>query len=283
MVKPTVAEAVAALDALYPPALKEDWDAVGLVCGDPGASVGRVAFAVDPTLKAVARAIEQGADLMVVHHPLLLRPVNSVAATTFKGAVVQRLIQAGCALYTAHTNADAARQGVADTLARDLGLTGTRPLVPDVGDGSVGIGRVGRLTERMTLLGLARRLAEALPANRHGVRVAGDVDATVETVAVVGGAGDSLFDAVRASGADVYVTADLRHHPALEAREAAEFDGGGRPFLLDVSHAASEWGWLELAAARLVEALGGAAGSVVTWVDSEVADPWTARVERTDA
>jgi hypothetical protein len=65
-----------------------------------------------------------------------------------------------------------------------------------------------------------------------------------------------LFDAVRAANADVYVTADLRHHPAVEAREAADFGGGGRPYLLDVSHAASEWGWLESAARRHEAALG---------------------------
>ncbi|MDR1117768.1 MAG: Nif3-like dinuclear metal center hexameric protein [Bifidobacteriaceae bacterium] len=278
----SIAQAVAVLDSFYPPALKEDWDRVGLVCGDPDERVRRVAFAVDPTLKVADRAIKWAADLLVVHHPLLLRPVNSVAATTFKGAIVHQLIRAGCALYTAHTNADAARGGVADTLAESLRLTRTEPLVPDAEDPAVGIGRVGVLPQPERLVDLARRLADALPPNRHGVRIAGDVDALVERVAVVGGAGDSLFDAVRAAGADVYVTADLRHHPALEAREQADFAGGGRPYLLDVSHAASEWGWLEGAAQRLAAALSEAGASVVTWVIKEVADPWTARVERTD-
>jgi putative NIF3 family GTP cyclohydrolase 1 type 2 len=219
---------------------------------------------------------------MVVHHPLLLRPVNSVAATDFKGAIVHRLIRAGCALYTAHTNADAAVGGVADGLAGLLGLTGTMPLVPSALDRRVGIGRVGHLAEPLTLRELAQRLANALPANCHGVRIAGDMDATVDRVAVVGGSGDSLFDAVRACGADVYVTADLRHHPALEAREAAVFAGDGRPFLLDVSHAASEWAWLAQAARSLNERLADCGARVVTWVNQEVADPWTGRVERED-
>jgi dinuclear metal center YbgI/SA1388 family protein len=236
---------------------------------------------VDPTLKAVDQAIEWGADLLVVHHPLLLRPVNSVAATDFKGAVVHRLIRAGCALYTAHTNADAARDGVADALARAIGLTRLEPLAPNAGDGTVGIGRVGVLTAPLQLITLAQRLVDALPPNKHGVRVAGPVDALVRSVAVVGGSGDTMFDAVRAARVDAYVTADLRHHPALEAREAAEFAGGGRPYLLDVSHSASEWGWLGLAAERLAGALSDAGTRVVTWVIDEVADPWTARLERT--
>ncbi|MDR2348054.1 MAG: Nif3-like dinuclear metal center hexameric protein [Bifidobacteriaceae bacterium] len=281
--QPTVADAVRALDEFYPPALKEDWDRVGLVCGDPAAPLAKVAFAVDPTLAAAGRALDWGADLLVVHHPLLLRPVNSVAATTFKGAIVHRLISRGCALYTAHTNADAAAGGVADALAGDLGLLDTRPLAPNPEDPAVGIGRVGRLGKPEPLLELARRLAQALPPNRHGVRIAGDVGALVETVAVVGGSGDSLFDAVRAAGVDVYITADLRHHPALEAREAAEFSGGGRPYLLDVSHAASEWGWLRGAAERLADALAGTGDRLVTLVIDEVADPWTARLERTEA
>jgi dinuclear metal center YbgI/SA1388 family protein len=277
----TVGDAIATLDAFYPPRLKEDWDQIGLVCGDPAEPAGRIVFAVDPTLRAVGQALDWGADLMVVHHPLLLRPVNSVAATTFKGGIVHRLVRAGCALYTAHTNADAARLGVADTLARDLGLVETRPLAPDPLDATVGAGRVGRLPRPTTLLELAQRLAEVLPPNHHGVRVAGDTAALVETVAVVGGAGDSMFDAVRAAAADVYVTADLRHHPALEAREAADFAGAGRPFLLDVSHAASEWGWLAVAAERLAKALAETGAEVSTRVIEEVADPWTARVGRT--
>lgn len=274
---------MAALDELYPPGLKEDWDRVGLVCGDPAAPVRRVAFAVDPTLKAVRQALEWGADLLVAHHPLLLRPVSSVAATDFKGAIVHRLIKADCALYTAHTNADAAHGGVADALAAGIGLDRTRPLAPDGRDSTVGIGRVGSLADPTTLAGLARRLAQFLPPNRHGVRVAGPVEAPVATVAVVGGAGDCLFDAVRAAGVDVYVTADLRHHPALEARETAEFAGRGRPYLLDVSHAASEWAWLRRAAEQLEAALAADGARVVTWVNPEVADPWTARVERTEA
>ncbi|MDR1392621.1 MAG: Nif3-like dinuclear metal center hexameric protein [Bifidobacteriaceae bacterium] len=278
----TVGEAVGLLDSFFPPALKEDWDHVGLVCGDPAAPLRRVAWAVDPTLNVVERAIEWGADLLVVHHPLLLRGVNSVAATNFKGGIVHQLIKGDCALYTAHTNADAAIGGVAETLARKIGLRDLRPLVPAASDPQAGLGRVGHLAEPVSLLSLAQRLASLLPPNNHGVRIAGDTAALVRTAAVLPGAGDSLFDAVRAAQVDVYVTADLRHHPALEAREAADFAGSGKPYLLDVSHAASEWAWLEPAAGRLVSGLEVLGSRVETWVIREVADPWTARVGRTD-
>ena len=91
-------------------------------------------------------------------------------------------------------------------------------------------------------------------------------------VAVLGGAGDDLFDAVRASGADVYVTADLRHHPALEAREEAR---GGTPYLVDAGHWASEQVWLAVAERALRAALGERATRVETHISTVRTDPWT--------
>ncbi len=84
-------------------------------------------FAVDPTMDVIREAIDAGADLLVTHHPLMLRGVTSVAADTVKGAAVHALVQGGCAQLAAHTNADAAADGVADALAAALGLRVTAP------------------------------------------------------------------------------------------------------------------------------------------------------------
>lgn len=130
MSSPTVADAASALDDLYPPSTAESWDAVGLVCGDPEDPVARVMFAVDPTEAVAQEALAWGADLLVTHHPLLLRPVHSVAADDAKGRLLHRLIRGGCALFTAHTNADVAVDGVNDALADALGLTDRSPLRP---------------------------------------------------------------------------------------------------------------------------------------------------------
>ncbi|MEN5073537.1 Nif3-like dinuclear metal center hexameric protein [Isoptericola cucumis] len=278
---PTLGDVVAVLDELYPPATAEGWDAVGLVAGDPVAPVRKVLFAVDPVADVVDEAISWGADLVVTHHPLFLRGVHSVAATTFKGAVVHRLLAAGCALHVAHTNADAAPRGVADALADLVGIVDRRPLVAREGDDDRGIGRVGRLSGPTTLGEFARHVAEVLPATAQGVRVAGDLDAPVTTAAVVGGSGDSLFDAVREAGVDAYVTADLRHHPASELRERAAFERvhDGTPYLVDVAHFASEWPWLAYAAEDLTERLRARVpdGTVTTRVSTRGTDPWTAR------
>ena len=128
--QPTLADVLAGLADLYPTSSAMDWDAVGLVCGDPEQPVRKIMFVVDPTSAVVEEAIEWGADLLVAHHPLLLRPVSSVAATSAKGRIVHRLIRAGCALYVAHTNADIAMPGVSDALARVLGLDDLAPLNP---------------------------------------------------------------------------------------------------------------------------------------------------------
>ena len=126
----TVQNVVDALEAAYPPALAESWDQVGLVCGDPDAEVTKVAFALDCTLEVAERAVAQGAQLLVVHHPLLLRGVHSVAANTPKGKVIHTLLAGGCALFAAHTNADSARPGVSDKLAELVGITPGRPIKP---------------------------------------------------------------------------------------------------------------------------------------------------------
>ena len=283
---PTLARVVALLEARYPPATAQDWDAVGLVTGDPAAPVRKVLFAVDPVAAVIAEATAWGADLLVTHHPLLLRGVHSVAAGTLKGQAVHTLITSGCALFAAHTNADAAERGVAHALADVLGLVDCTPLEPTPGAPGTGLGRVGRLARPTTLGAFADQVAAALPQTAQGIRVAGDLDAQVSTVAVLGGSGDSLLGAARDRGVDVYVTSDLKHHAVSDAREQAALDAvrdgrpaqDGRPFLIDTAHFASEWPWLAYAAADLVHDLASQSTTVETRVSTVRTDPWTARV-----
>lgn len=375
---PVVADVIGVLEQMYDPAWARDWDAVGLVCGDLQAPVRRVLLAVDPVAVVVDEALSWHADLLVTHHPLLLRPVHGVSVQTAKGRMVHLLIRGGCALYSAHTNAAVASPGVSDALARILGLTDLEPLsadpvdpvdkivtfVPedyadklidaltaagagDVGEysrvawtsvstgtlltgtaeepgaagireevaqrrveavlprarracviaalrathpatdvafdvyemaawsGPRGVGRVGRLSGPTTLREFAMLVAEALPASHQGVRIAGDPTAEVFRVAVCGGAGDTLFDAVRDCGADVFVTADLRHHRVSEQRENA---GDGPPYLVDVAHWSSEWPWLAGVANRLQGAMEAAGMPIEVHVSAKCSDPWSFRV-----
>jgi dinuclear metal center YbgI/SA1388 family protein len=279
----TIGDVVEVFDRLYPPELAESWDAVGLVCGDPATDVRKVYFCVDVVAATVDEALAWGADLLVSHHPLLLRGVSAIPTTTPKGRTLHRLIRAGAGLFVAHTNADSADPGVSDALAARLGLQDLRPLHPrhepvenraDQGGPqlrpkgpAVGIGRIGTLAEALTAAELAALAAKVLPATPGGIRLAGDPGRIVRTVAVSGGAGDSyLGDATRA-GVDAFLTADLRHHPASEHAES------GGPALLDAAHWATEQPWLAQAAAALVSSVGTA--TVEVFVSDLVTDPWT--------
>lgn len=258
----TVGAVVAAMDAWYPPETAEAWDRVGLVVGEPTAPVRRIGLAVDCVPETVDEAIAAGADLMIVHHPLLLRGVHSVATTSYKGSLVHRLIRAGVALFVAHTNADSATPGVTDALAARLGLLDVRPMFALARHP----GRIGRLPEPLPLDELVPYVAGRLPATAVGVRAAG-APRLVTTLALAGGAGDSFLDDVVAAGVDAYLTADLRHHPA------SEHLAGGGPALLDAAHWATERPWLDALAQRLGEEFSSAVEIVVSDL---VTDVWTA-------
>jgi dinuclear metal center YbgI/SA1388 family protein len=375
-----LADVIALVEGWYPPHRAEEWDAVGLVCGDPAADVRRILLAVDPVQAVADEAVALGADLVIVHHPLFLTGVTSVAASTPKGRVVHQLLGAGTALLTAHTNADSPAGGVSEAIALALGLgdiapldadpvephdkvvafvpvpdaeavrtaiteagagavgnydsasfstpgegrfrplAGANPTIGSVGDLEVveevrveavvpralrsvvlaalraahpyeepaydvielaplvdetrGSGRIGTLAEPMTLGAFAEFAATVFPATAPGLRVAGDPDQLVRRIALCGGSGDFLLDRARSAGADVYLTSDLRHHPASESREA------GGPALVDVAHWAAESLWLPVLRDRLVAGL--AAGDdtvgVTVHVSTIPTDPWTFRV-----
>ncbi|MBC3185154.1 Nif3-like dinuclear metal center hexameric protein [Corynebacterium sp. zg-331] len=265
----TVGAVRSAVEAAYPPELAESWDRVGLICGDPQATVSTVAFALDCTQEVAERAVEMGAQMLVVHHPLLLRGVHSVAADTPKGRVLHTLMTGGVALLAAHTNADSARPGVNDCLAELVGITPGRPIKPtdptveDL-DTATGLGRIGTLPAPMPLRDFVQQVANALPVTTWGIRAAGDPDRLVHTVAVSSGAGDSFLDAVRELGVDAYVTSDLRHHPVDEYLRA------GGPAVIDTAHWASEFPWTHQAARIVAQRTG-----LRTEVIEIRTDPWT--------
>lgn len=285
-------QVVDVLETLYPLRYAEDWDAPGLIVGSLESTIETIAFAVDPTMKTIDEAISRGVDLLICHHPLFFRAVHSVAGTGPRGAIVGKLYRNGCALWVGHTNADVAYRGVAQAAADSFGLTGQRPLVPIDNHGmkhAIGMGRVGVLPEPLTLREFAQHVAAVLPHTELGIQVGGDLDAQVRTVAVLPGSGDSLFDQVRASGADVYVTSDLRHHPATDALEQARYEaycrscgiqiGAGdarpRPALISTPHSAIESLWFRYAIEDVPAAVAQATSSTPGALQLAVAtDPW---------
>lgn len=263
----TLREVNEVIERLWPLSGAEEWDAPGLLVGDPAQPVEHILLAVDAVQATIDEVLARPAGLLLVHHPLLMRGISSVAEDRYKGALIARLIRGGAGLVAAHTNADVVRDGTSDVIATRLGLRDVVPIVP-ASDGTTGLGRVGGLAEPMPLGSIARALAEILPPTATGIRVSGGYEQTVSRIAVCGGAGDSLLGNPVVRAAELYITSDLRHHPASEAREQAMLGGG--PALIDVSHWASEWLWLDGAADALRSHLPGLDVTV-----SELrTDPW---------
>ncbi|GAB3297642.1 Nif3-like dinuclear metal center hexameric protein [Parasphingorhabdus pacifica] len=274
-----IKDVVAALEEAYPPHLAESWDAIGLAVGDPDSAVQRIVFCVDPVEATVDEAIDSGAQLLVSHHPLLLRGVHGVPADDPKGRIVTKLIRAGIGLYCAHTNADSAVRGVSDALAETIGVTPVRPLAPHTPAGDTGLGRIGELAEAEPFGAFVERVAGKLPATAWGVRGAGDPDRLIKTVAVCGGSGDSYLEAATAAGVDAYVTGDLRHHPASDHVAGESVPETKVPALVDVAHWASEWPWCRQAAGVAAAAL---PDTVEVLVSTNRTDPWTTHATGTN-
>lgn len=278
----TLGAVVGTLEAVYPLAWAEDWDRVGLVLGERSAEVRRVLLAVDPTVSVAREAVERDAQLLVTHHPLLLRGASFLPADDGKGAVVTELIRAGIGLWCGHTNVDRSTRGTVGAWSTALDLQDPRPLIPGRETGEAaraahgstlfGLGAVGELPAPTTVGELTAQIAGIVPATARGIAHTGPADRPVRTVAVCPGAGDSFLGAATASGADVYITSDLRHHPALEHIEDAA-DPSAVPALIDVAHAASEALWLPLAKELLAETV----PELEVLISEVPTDPWTGR------
>lgn len=262
MGQPKLAEVIQFLEHTFPADTAAQWDSVGLVVGSLDAEITGALLVVDVTEATVRQAIDLNVSLIVAHHPLLLSGVDSVAQTTAKGRLITKLIKHDIALFTIHTNADSARPGVSDALGECIGLQIIEGSELEVG---TGIGRIGTLSSGMSAQEFANQIAAALPRTVNPVLLAGDPTKSITRIAVCGGAGDSVLDQVALLNVDAYVTSDLRHH------KASEFVADSDCVLINVSHWAGEWPWLQALAKLFAENYGDKVKVVVSDIST---DPW---------
>ena len=236
---PTIGEVGAALEEWALPGWAQSYDNVGLQVGDARRTVERALIALDLTPAVLAEAKQQGATLIITHHPLLFTPLRSVTADGFVSSLALRLAEARVALYSIHTNLDVAPGGVSFALAERLDLQDVRFL--DVFDEDAaptmqaGFGAVGRLAAPMTLTALLQHVATCLQVG--SLRYTGDPEATVETVAVCGGSGSRFTPQALQADADAYVTADVTYHKFFDV---LDLDGHPRMALIDAGHYETE-------------------------------------------
>ncbi len=240
----TVEHILAAVGAVAPFHLAEDWDNVGLQMGSRRWPVKRVMTALDPTLEVVRETIDRQGNVLVTHHPLIFSPLMTLDIDGPMGRILEALFEHRIAVIAAHTNLDAVHGGVNDVLASLLAMDDMALLQPSERDPSCGLGRVGRIASRSSLAELAVVIKDrmALP---H-VRFAGSPELQVSRVALCSGSGSSLIGAFLASDAEVFITGDVRYH------DAREIEAHGRG-VVDVGHFESEHIILDVLTNKLTE------------------------------
>ena len=249
--KVTVADVAQIMEEIAPIHLAEDWDNAGLQVGGNDWPVKRIWVALDPTPEVVAAACEHKVDLLITHHPLIFSALKTIDFGTPLGKIIHLTAKHKTSIFSAHTNLDNAHNGINDILAKKVGLKNVKILRPlnthglykyedmpydiyplFVKDDTNGVGRIGDLSGNWRLSSFADYIRKKFGI--HSIKVAGDPDLIIDRVAVCSGSGSSLINDFISSGAQVFVSGDLRYHDA----RSVEQEGLA---IIDIGHFVSEF------------------------------------------
>jgi dinuclear metal center YbgI/SA1388 family protein len=234
------------LELKAPFQLAESWDNVGLLIGNPEQPVTGVIAGLDPTNELVDEAISSGCNTIITHHPVIFKPLTAINTGTPEGKLLQKALSHNIAIIGCHTNFDSAEEGVSDVLGQRLGLNSLTPLItPSGAPTGTGLGRIGSYEAGLTAAAFTKRLLAALEL--EGVQMTGPIPEIVTTVAVCGGSGSDFAKTAFQQGADVYISAEIKHSTAIWAREN-EF------CIIDGTHYATEKPAVALLVKRLLQA-----------------------------
>jgi len=215
---PKVRDIVNYFTALIPPEMKMDFDNVGLLVGLNDEQVTKAVVALDITDSVIDEAIRYDAQLILSHHPVFFE-LKQVNDDNLIGQKVVKMLQNGISGFCQHTNLDAVRGGVNDALAEKLGvrvegyLEG--PQLTAEGK-EYGIGRFGFLTSPVEFEDYLCDVKFIL--NSAGLRFH-NAGKPVSKVALCGGSGGEYVEKAAALGCDTLVTADVKYHQFLAAKE----------------------------------------------------------------
>jgi dinuclear metal center YbgI/SA1388 family protein len=243
-----IKEITTTLEAFAPLAWQEEYDNAGLTIGSPDTDVTSALICVDVTAEVLDEAEKLGAKLIISHHPLIFRPLKHLNSASNTEILVERAIRTGTALYACHTNLDRAPGGMSHALAKTLGLQKIEVLNPQPDFSShrglkpsdlvppPGFGAIGTLPQPTPAADFLRHVATTLSIGciRHSALPA----SKVKKIALSTGSGGSELEKAIAAGADVFLTADLRHDRFLAA--------AGHILLADIGHFESEFCAIDL-------------------------------------
>jgi dinuclear metal center YbgI/SA1388 family protein len=269
---PTVKQILNIIDQdIAPEDLAESWDNCGLCVGNPDWPVKKILVGLDPGMQVMQAARAWQADLVLTHHPLVITPEKTIDFGRMPGSVISMAATEKIAIVCAHTSLDKVWNGLNDFFADRLNIRCIGALVPEGGGKDhtsfiTGIGRIGTIPSPVLLAQMAAQIKERLGLDR--VRVVGKLNLMIHQVAVCTGSGGSMIPAFLESGADLYVTGDIKYH------DARLVESHGRA-LIDVGHFASEIIAVDLLERRLTQAASRAGYDLEIKQFTQETDPFT--------
>lgn len=214
---PKVNEIVAYFESLIPPEMKMDFDNVGLLVGSLETEVDTAVVALDITEEVIEEAVHNGAQIILSHHPLFfeLKQINDSSPT---GKKILKLLHNNISVFCQHTNLDRVYQGVNDALASKLSVSveGCLESFRTTDGTEYGMGRYGSLESPLSLPSFLKFVESSL--NTTGIRYY-DAGKQVEKLALCGGSGGEFVNRAYELACDTLVTADVKYHQFLEAKE----------------------------------------------------------------
>ena len=225
-----VRDIAAAIESFAPLSLQESYDNAGLIVGRMDDDVHKALLAVDVTEEVLAEAVAEGCDMIITHHPIIFHAMKRFNSASQTERCVEEAIRRGIVLYAAHTNLDSTPDGMSWRVAQMLGLENIAVMQPTNTEGA-GFGVVGELAEAMPSADFMRRVMERFDVK--ALRHSDVVKTEIRKVAICTGSGGSLIDDARKSGADIYLTADLRYNDFMRHENAI--------ILADMGHFESEY------------------------------------------
>ncbi|MDR3152431.1 MAG: Nif3-like dinuclear metal center hexameric protein [Bifidobacteriaceae bacterium] len=257
LAKTSVELVVDFLDKLYPVKNSEIWDFPGLTIGSNDWEVDKILYAVDPTIEVINEAVEKNCNFIFTHHPLFFQAQHQFSSASFRGRIVNQLIDKRISLYCGHTNVDKSKDGASFGLAKELNLKNIISLdnyadnYAKVNAADFQVKRTtaldnylavsGDLKSEQTLEELLKNLSLLIPKTPSPLRCSGQKNKKIKKAVIISGSGDYILNSNEAIqtnffGADVFISSDLRHHPVLDFRQTYP-----NVAVIDVPHFSGEY------------------------------------------
>lgn len=217
------------INTIAPENLKEDFDNVGLMIGNPKDEIKSILVSLDCTLEVIDEAIKKDCNLIFTHHPIIFNKPSKITTDTLLGKKIIKLIKNDINVYSSHTNLDKVIGGLNDNLMNLLGFI-DYGIIDEEDNG--GIGRIANLENAITLKHLCSIVKKAL--NITCLRYCGDENKIIKKVAVINGSGKDYFEKALKMGAECIITGDTTYHYISDLNEE-------NIAVIDAGHFETEW------------------------------------------